>query len=352
MIRPPGRHRGRRRPAVVPGAGLLAAVLALSACTGTPPWAGDRGGPGPRPTAAAPDSGPGGCPAPTVAVASAGELTRALATARPGDVIGLAPGTYRGRFTATASGTAERPVWLCGPASAVLDGGDPRASGYAFHLDHASYWHLTGFTITRGRKGLMADATRGSVVSRLTVHAIGDEGIHLRQDSTDNTVTGNTVFDTGLRKEKFGEGIYVGTAESNWCDVTGCRPDESDRNVISKNTIRDTTAENVDIKEGTSTGRLVDNSLDGAGTTAADSWVDVKGNGWIIEGNSGKNAPGDGFQTHEVLAGWGTKNVFRNNTAPATGNGLGFALRPPLGNVVECNNTVPDGSMSNATCTQ
>src|SRR5699024_11419784 len=50
----------------------------------------------------------------------------------------------------------------------------------------------------------------------------------------------------------------------------------------------------------------------------ADSWVDVKGNDWLIEGNTGTASPVDGFQTHEILDGWGTGNVFRGNTADMT----------------------------------
>jgi hypothetical protein len=65
---------------------------------------------------------------------------------------------------------------------------------------------------------------------------------------------------------------------------------------------------------------------------------DVKGNGWTIEDNVGKNSPMDGFQTHEVVDGWGTRNVFRNNTAVVNGPGFGYSLTPVRGNVVDCSN--------------
>lgn len=64
------------------------------------------------------------------------------------------------------------------------------------------------------------------------------------------------------------------------------------------------------------------NNLDGSSLTGdPDSWVDVKGNGWLIEENSGANSTQDGFQTHEILDGWGTDNVFRN-TASGAAEGL------------------------------
>ena len=292
-----------------------------------------------------------GCGDATIAVSDAGQLQAALKSAKPGAVIAMADGVYPGNFTTSASGTTQSMITLCGSSEAVLDGGNPD-SGYVFHLDHASYWHLLGFSVTNGQKGVMADGTVGSVIEKLTVHHIGDEAIHLRDQSTDNTVTGNTVGDTGLRRSKFGEGIYIGTANSNWCSVTNCLPDNSDRNVVEDNTISGTTAENVDIKEGTSHGILRGNHFDGVGMTAADSWVDVKGNDWTIEGNSGQNSPGDGFQTHDVYQGWGTRNVFRGNAAAVNGPGYGFHLAPVNGNLVVCGNTASGAGqgLSNVKC--
>jgi hypothetical protein len=277
------------------------------------------------------------CGDPTVTVSTAKELKKALKAAKPGTSIRLEPGTYSGRFVITAQGTAKQPVELCGPRDAVLDGGGT-SKGYALHLDGAAYVTVSGFSVQNGQKGVMADATTHSTIRDLSVSGIGDEAIHLRNFSTDNTVEGNTIRDTGLRKPKFGEGIYIGTAESNWGDITGGKPDASDRNTVIGNDIAGTTSESVDLKEGTSGGVLRDNTFDGADITAADSWVDVKGNDWLIEGNTGENSPLDGFQTHEILDGWGTDNVFRDNTADVNGEGFGYSITPELDNVVECNN--------------
>lgn len=292
--------------------------------------------PSPSETAAA---APAECGDATVLVETADELVAALAAAAPGDVIAMAPGTYTGNFVATASGTAEKPIALCGTADSILDGGDVE-KGYVFHLDAAQYWQLTGFSVTNGQKGVMADTTVGSVIEGLTVSRTGDEAVHLRNFSTDNVVRNNTISDTGHRKPKFGEGIYIGTAESNWCDISDCQPDRSDRNVVEGNTISATTSESVDIKEGTTGGVLRNNTFDGSSLQEADSWVDVKGNDWLIEGNTGTNSYLDGFQTHEILDGWGTGNTFTNNSATVNGDGFGFSLTPVRDNVVECSNAV------------
>jgi len=291
------------------------------------------------------------CPPPTRTVSDASSLTVALEVAGAGDVIQLQDGTYAGRFVARASGTSAAPIFLCGSGRAILMGDGP-SGGYVFHLDGGDHWRLVGFTLEHGQKGLVADGTVGSVVQGLTVQHIGDEAIHLRRHSTDNLVLANTVRDTGLRREKFGEGIYIGSAVSNWCTYTDCQPDRSDRNVVARNTVSATTAEGLDIKEGTSGGYALDNTFDGSGLRGADSWVDVKGNGWLVQGNRGTHSPGDGFQTHDVAEGWGQGNVFRGNVAEVRGPGHGFALRPPNDNVVLCDNEAREAAqgLSNVAC--
>jgi Right handed beta helix region len=295
---------------------------------------------------------PAACSSPTKKVSSASALTAALDSAKAGQVIAMAPGTYTGNFVATASGTASSPITLCGGSSSILDGGDIK-KGYVFHLDAANYWHLEGFTVTGGQKGVVADETTGALIQGLAVRGIGDEGIHLRDFSSNNTVDGNTVSQTGMLKAKYGEGIYIGTAKSNWCSFSQCKVDNSDHNVISGNHISDTSAENVDIKEGTTGGILKGNTFDGAGMTAADSWVDVKGNNWLIEDNVGRASVNDGYQTHQILDGWGANNVFVGNTSDVAGPGYAFHITKPLGNVVRCSNTETGArsGLSNIKCT-
>ncbi|GAB3658409.1 hypothetical protein GCM10027589_18950 [Actinocorallia lasiicapitis] len=304
---------------------------------------------------------PGGdveCPDPTVSVGSADELVEALAAAKPGDSIGLEDGTYEGKFVAKNPGTKEQPIFLCGGAGAVIDGGGIK-KGYALQLDGAHFWRVVGFSVQNSQKGVMADGTNNAVIQGLTVHDIGDEGIHLRNNSSDNLVIGNSVSKTGLRREKFGEGIYIGNAQSNWnaeFSRTGGKPDNSDRNVIKNNTIFETTAESIDIKEGTTGGKVIGNKFDGAklgGDKHNDSLIDVKGNKWIIEGNTGENSFGDGFQTHQILDGWGTDNVFRGNTLNLkNASGWGFHLAPISGNTVSCDNKVTGAAkgLTNTKC--
>jgi hypothetical protein len=202
----------------------------------------------------------------------------------------------------------------------------------------------------------MVDSGVGNLIEGLTVTGTGDEAVHLRRNSTDNVVRGTTIRRTGLRKPKFGEGVYVGTAESNWCKLTGCKPDTSDRNLIEGNDIAGTTAESVDIKEGTSDGIVRGNRFDGAAMEESDAWVNVKGNRWLIEDNVGTASPEDGFQVHEIEDGWGRDNVFRGNTARVNGPGFAINAAGPEemrdSTTVSCDN-VADGAasgLSNVSC--
>jgi hypothetical protein len=299
-------------------------------------------------------------PAPTVRcggpdtqeVSTAEALRAALARARPGAVIRLRDGRYPGRFTITSAARAQQPITLCGSRAAVLDGGSTD-TGYTLYLLGADHWQLSGFTIRGGQKGLVLDNTREALIEGLLVRDVGDEAIHLRTASSGNVVQHNTIRGTGSHERKFGEGIYIGSAESNWCTYTNCAPDRSDRNIIQGNDIADTSAENIDVKEGTTGGIIRGNILSGAATTAAESWVNIKGNDWLIADNTGTDAPEDGFQTHTILDGWGQRNTFQNNTANV--NAPGYAIhitKKGLGNVVSCTNRARNAGsgLSNVPC--
>jgi hypothetical protein len=288
-------------------------------------------------------------------VSTASDLSQALASATPGTTIRLTQGTYSGNFVATTSGTSTAPITLCGPQDAVIDGGSI-SSGYAFYLNGASWWNLIGFTVEGGQKGVVTDHADHVTIAGLYVHDIGDEGIHLRSFSSDDTVKDVVIRRTGLHETFYGEGIYVGSAHSNWCRYTNCNPDASNDDVLQGNDISETTAENIDIKEGTTGGTISGNQLSGVGmvASAATAWVNVKGNQWTVSGNVGMQSLKDGFQVHQVYPGWGVNNSFQNNVATVDGPGYGFYVQNRrLGTTVACNNVASGAGsgLSNIACT-
>ncbi|MEV7843113.1 right-handed parallel beta-helix repeat-containing protein [Streptomyces cyaneofuscatus] len=244
-------------------------------------------------------------------VSTAAQLKSALTTVSPGDTIRLADGTYTGNFKATRPGTSGARIILTGSSKAVLTAG----GGYGLHLNGASYWTVHGVTIKGGQKGIMADTANGVVIDSVTVHDLDMEGVHFRKSSRDGVLKNSRIYDTGQNGRGMGEGVYVGTAN----DLS----DRSDNAQILNNTIGpDVRGENVDIKEGTTGARIIGNTFDGNGLTGAnydDSWVDVKGNDVLVEGNRGSRTTNNGYETHTQQSGWGCGTVFRNNTSNLSG---------------------------------
>ena len=134
-----------------------------------------------------------------------------------------------------------------------------------------------------------------------------------------------------------------------------CQPDRSDRNVLEGNAIAETTAESVDIKEGTTGGTLRGNTFSGAGHVRRRLLGQRQGQrAGRSSGNVGADAPEDGFQTHRILDGWGARNTFADNRA--TVNGPGYGDQRHQGrrttNHVACSNTAVAAAkgLSNITC--
>jgi hypothetical protein len=319
---------------------------------GTEPGGGGGGTPTPTATPT-PTPTPTVTPTPggsVVNVSNAAQLTTALANAQPGQTIQLADGTYSGRFVATVSGTSSQKITVQGSRNAIMNGGS-YSSGYGFGL-RANYWRLIGFTVTNSQKGIMLDGANNNLIDGVRVHTIGHEAIHCRTFSSNNTIQNSLITDTGKQNPKYGEGIYFGSSETNWDDISGGNPDTSNNNKALFNTVGpNIAAEPVDIKEGTTGGEVRGNTFHGQGITGAnysDSWVDVKGNNYLIADNFGDNvgtsALIDGYQTHAILPGWGQNNVFSNNIAYVNASGYGFKIEKSgssaLGNIVYTNNAV------------
>ncbi|MDI5963784.1 right-handed parallel beta-helix repeat-containing protein [Streptomyces sp. SL13] len=297
----------------------------------------------------------------TIAVSTSAELTSALASVKAGDTISLAGGvTYSGAFDATTSGTSSAPITLTGPSSAILTNSDSSGdlgTGYGFHLE-AGYWNLTGFSVDDSAKGVVLDGADHDVLDGLTVHDIGDEGIHLRAFSSDDVVENSTVHDTGLKDAGYGEGVYIGSAKSNWKTYTDGNPDLSDDDRITGNTFGpNVAAENIDAKEATVGGTISGNTFSGKGESGANSSTDVvavKGNDYTVSGNTMSDGLVDGFEVEQLVDGSGCGNVFTQNDIDLGASGYGFNVKDQKKcasdpNVVGTSNTVTaagDGAAS------
>jgi hypothetical protein len=307
--------------------------------------------PTPNPTPTPPPSTPLPGGGRQVNVSTSEQLTAAIADAKAGDVIKLADGKYEGKkavgkytgsFALLTSGTADKPIYLTGSRNAVIEGGGT-GGRYGLYMVGANHWVVKGITVTNATKGIVLDGGNHNMFDGIKITQTGQEGIHFRSHSSDNTIQNSEVSYTGAKNATYGEGVYIGSANSNWGTYTGGQPDKSDRNKVLNNTISFTGAENMDIKEGTTGGLIQGNTMNGAGMSGswADSWIDVKGNNYTFRNNSGTNALLDGFQIHVAIAGWGNNNVFENNNANVGGPGYGLSVQSGAsGTIWKCNNIV------------
>ncbi|MFJ3899664.1 right-handed parallel beta-helix repeat-containing protein [Streptomyces sp. NPDC090083] len=293
---------------------------------------------------------PAAATATVVSVSTASQLSSALAAAKPGDTIQLADGTYTGKFAATTPGTASQPITLTGSNKAVIHSSeytgpgdsvtartktDSAASptsaaacptggvGYGLWLNGAPYWNLTGFTIDTASKGIVLDSSPHVTVNNVEVRNIGDEGVHFRKGSSAGVIKNSYIHDTGQNQPGYGEGVYIGSAKSNWACYAGpTGVDASDNVQVLNNRIGpNVAAEGLDIKEGTKSGIVTGNTFNGIGSqneNSADSAIDVKGDAYRINSNTVASPYLDGFQTHTAQKPYGCGNTFAGNTFTVT----------------------------------
>ncbi|GAA4379595.1 hypothetical protein [Hymenobacter koreensis] len=332
---------------------LLAATLLLAAC--------GKNTPEPTPSAAL-EAGTR-TEAATVSVSTATQLQNALNTATAGTIISLADGTYTGQFSIPAGrhGTSSSRIIVTGTRLAILQTNSRSSGKAALNLLGNNYWEFRGFSVTNSKKGIMTDNSNNNVFDRLSIRDMGDEGIHFRTNSKYNVLKYSEIKNMGTVTAGYGEGAYIGSAKSNWSTYMGSSttPDRSDYNRIENNTFGpDVRAEHIDVKEGTTGGTVSGNTFNGAGMSGAnyaDSWMDVKGNGYTISGNNGNTARLDGFQTHVALTGWGRDNKFSGNTCNVGASGYGFNIQQTSGsangNIVYANNSVTNAGSGFANIT-
>lgn len=289
-----------------------------------------------------------------IVVKNNAQLKRALATAKPGDSIMLEDGIYEGKFVieASASGTKKAPIVLTGSRKAILDAGSIE-TGYVLSLK-ANHWKLKGFTVQNGLKGIVSDRANYNTIDGVFVTQLGEEAIHLRAFSNHNIIKNSEVTHTGKKRPGYGEGIYIGSAYSNWAKHSDGQPDQCDSNQVLNNKLGPfITAECIDIKEGTTGGIIRGNTFEAQGITgenSADSWIDIKGNHYLIEGNTGNNTQPslllDGYQVNCAYEGWGSYNKFKGNISNVNAAGYGINIKvksskgEAVGNEVYADNKV------------
>lgn len=282
----------------------------------------------------------------TRSVASKAELTAAISSAQPGDIIQIT-GTIEGKIIITKNGTQAAPITIKG---GVIRGGgtgrmiEVRDSNYL--VFDGIYMDATGFD-----SAVYMLNSDNNFFKNNTIKNAGGECFRMKAGSQHNTLLSNTIQSCGRTKftppaSKNGEGIYIGTApeqisrnveeaaQSSASDKSGymANPDNSNLNLIKANNIQPAYPENtkgnecVDIKEGARDNLVIGN---------------------ICAGQMDKNSGG--------MESRGENNIFAYNQIMAITCGAGIRLggddkqTQGVGNWILWNN-FQDYNNANATC--
>jgi len=230
-----------------------------------------------------------------ILVSSSDELVHALDTAIPGDLIELTPNTtFQGNFNFSNNGSTEYPIALVGPRTATVTTGY-LSKGYGIHLT-ASHWRLSGFSVKNSGKGIVIDNADNNVIRGIELSEIGQEAIHIGNNSSNNLIHRNYINKTGLEIPNAGRGIVVGTEPINWVmlddiksvELNAAESDKSNANRVVSNLIGPgVPAELIKLHKGSSGGTISNNTFISDENMLASSWIDLKSTGNVVRGNLG-----------------------------------------------------------------
>ena len=152
--------------------------------------------------------------------------------------------------------TSAQPLVITAQTGAVFIDSDYR-SGAGVLVENSSYIELRGFSVRRALWGIYIDNSHHVEVSNVDIADVGQEALRVKGGSSNITIRGNTIADTGRRTDQGpanGEGIYLGTGTPSGVDHV--------RDVlIEGNTILRTTDEAIDIKRPVTNVQVVGNTI-------------------------------------------------------------------------------------------
>ncbi len=327
-----------------------------------------------------------------VNVSTTTELTSATLNAKAGDTIWVASGKYElpssncqndkfvnetgrdcGRIWLGADGTKNNPIVLAGsdPANPPEIYGTAVNSNYGIHVT-GNYVVLKNLKIHTFSKGVVFDNSVGALMEDCEVYHTGTELVHVRDSSQQVTLNRNFIHGSGFDVAQYGEGIYVGTYYKGWASSQ-----QSDKNAgfwgesasqhrysgydwrvndtkITCNIVKATTAENIDVKEGTIRGIVQGNMFIGDSTNYDgqvdhdDANIDMKGASWSVTGNYFYNSLNDKLPYYNSHFRYFVEEVVMpSNKADRPGSNIG-KYETAVGYVVSVDNYAQNGWCDNS----
>lgn len=177
-------------------------------------------------------------------VAYVSNLKTAMSAAVAGDIIYFT-GTHTGNMKTAAHGTATSPIIVRGINATVQT--TSQSTGYGVEVVH-NYWRFDDFTINYAKKGFYCFNADYGVATRIDVTNVGQEAFKFRRYTNYWEVVNCSVDGTGQTAGDYGEGFYVGDAQSNW--ESSSKPDTSGYITFRDCYVVNTTNDAYDLKEG------------------------------------------------------------------------------------------------------
>ena len=174
-------------------------------------------------------------------------ISYALTQMSGGDDLYVKAGTYNETtftISSSLSGSAsDRTVIQVYPSDTVTIQGAGVNTG-RLKIDGANYVTFDGFKVTNMNQGIFVEGgAHDVIIQECEVYYIGQEAIHVKENSYDIVLQGNTIYDTH-QYDWNGEGFYIGTGSAGPLDNTN--------NVtIYNNIIYNVRDEAIELKSGT-----------------------------------------------------------------------------------------------------
>ncbi len=172
-------------------------------------------------------------------------MQHAVNTIQAGDTLYVKSGTYSGVFTLSKlSGASDKQtVVQTHPGEKVVFEGLGVNTG-RIKIDSCDYMLFKGFEVTTHNQGIFITGGCSYItLDSVEVHNIGQEGIHVKENSHHIVIQNSAVYDTD-KWDYNGEGVYIGTGSGGPFDSTSY---VTVRNCVIYNTVD----EAIEFKPGT-----------------------------------------------------------------------------------------------------
>jgi hypothetical protein len=260
----------------------------------------------------------------SIDVSNVEELHKALAKARAGQTISIAPGEYDyteyesyNSYELYSSGTESSPITLTAqdPDDPPILRGPVAKEGVVLRI-RGSYWIIDNIKVANGGRGILIENSSYNIIRNVEIYNIGSKAVQIRDGATHNLFQKCYIHNTGCVNNLFGEAFDIGRAFSETTHYIYV----SDYNVIERCIFRQISSVPFNIREFTTGNEIVNNIFYGEGINGkngANTFMTIAGSDNSIHGNvfyrnENRNIA-SGFEIKKLVEESGDGNEFVDN---------------------------------------